>query len=224
MLARLQACWGLKLLLTVLLNLFFWTGYSFLGRHAFFPLQRPPLIWIDTAIPFRPEPWGWVYLSQFLFTGMLPWLITEKNGLCRYVIGLVFMSATSFLIFLFFPVAAPRPAQFAAAGAMAWIIGYDGKFNAFPSLHAGFLVYTSMLGWRMFRHRLPFAVIVGTVLWAVLILYSTIATRQHYALDLVAGGLIGYLADRLAWRPSSGVNAATTMARSSGVASHDGCK
>jgi membrane-associated phospholipid phosphatase len=223
-LARLQAHWRLKLLLTVVLSLFFWTGYSFLGRHVFFPLRIPPLIWIDTAIPFQPEPWGWVYLSQFLFTGALPWLITEKDGLRRYVIGLVFMCVSSFLIFLFFPVAAPRPAQFSATGAMAWITGYDGIFNAFPSLHAGFLVYTSALGWRMFRRQLPRMVIAGAVFWGVLILYSTLATRQHYALDLVAGGLIGCVADWLAWRSSSGVNAATTIARSSGVASHDGCK
>lgn len=224
MLARLQVYWRLKLLLTVVLSLFFWTGYSFLGRHACFPLRKPPLIWIDTAIPFQPEPWGWVYLSQFLFTGTLPWFITGKEGLRRYVIGMVFMSVISFLIFLFFPVAAPRPAQFIATGSMAWVIGYDGILNAFPSLHAGFLVYTSALGWRMFRHQLQRMVIAGALFWGSLILYSTLATRQHYALDLVAGGLVGYIADRLSWRSSSDVSAATTMVRSSGVASHDGCK
>jgi membrane-associated phospholipid phosphatase len=221
---RLQAHWRLKLRLTVVLNLFFWAGYALLSRHAFFPLHTLPLTWLDRTVPFQPEPWGWVYLSQFLFTGTLPWLIPTNAGLRRYVTGLIFMSTVSFAIFLFFPVASPHPSSLTATGAMGWIVGYDGPFNAFPSLHAGFLIYMASLTWRMFRGRLSGAVICGGLVWGALILYATLATRQHYALDLVAGAALGYAADRLAWRGSSGASAAATMALSNGVASHDGCK
>jgi hypothetical protein len=222
--ARLLSHWRTKLLLTVVLNLLFWTGYRLLGHHVFFQLRTPPLTWLDRAVPFQPEPWGWVYLSSFLFTGTLPWLLLTKDGLSRYVVGLAFMSTVSFAIFLVFPVAAPRPPAPPSHGAMVWIVGWDGPLNAFPSLHAGFLIYTAALGWRMFRGQCSRGVIVGGAWWGALILYATLATRQHYALDLVAGAALGYISDRLAWCGSSGADAAATMARSNGVASHDGCK
>ena len=225
MIARFLAHWRLKLLLTFALNLVFWTGYSFLGRHTFFPQWTPPLIWLDHAIPFQPAFWGWVYLSQFLFTGTLPWFLATKEQLRRYVVGLAVMIVVSFSIFLLFPVASPRPPESAsAAGAMPWILGYDGAFNAFPSLHAAFLIYMAALARRMAGGALPVGVVIVGVLWGTAILYATIATRQHYALDLLAGGLLGYGADWITWRRSSRVSAATTTARNKGAASHDGCR
>ncbi|MEI6534091.1 MAG: phosphatase PAP2 family protein [Verrucomicrobiaceae bacterium] len=200
--ARLQAQWRFKLLLTVLLNLIFWMGYGWLGRHAYFPLHRLPFTWIDQAVPFQQQPWAWIYLSQFLFTSIMPWLLVKKEGVYRYAMGVAVMSAASFLIFLIFPVAAPRAVDLPADGSMAWIVLYDGPLNAFPSLHAGFLVYTGLLAWRMFGHVTPLVVAAGVLIWGGLILYSTIATRQHYALDLVAGATVGYLADWFAWRMS----------------------
>jgi hypothetical protein len=226
-LRRLHAHWRLKLLLTVAVNAVFWSGYAFLGRHAFFPLWVPPTTWFDAAIPFRPEPWAWIYLSQFLFTGAVPWLIETKDALRRFVVGLVATSVVSFVCFLFFPVASPRVGMNsgAADGAMALIAKYDGAMNAFPSLHAGFLVYLALLVRRMFGPALPRAAVLAGVLWAGAILYATIATRQHYVVDLIAGAAVGALADWLAWRRSAaGVSAAMTMSRSSGVAFHDGCK
>ena len=84
---RLHAHWRHKLLLTVLLNALFWTGYAFLGRKTFFPTWTPPLTWVDTVVPFHPHGWSWVYLSQFLFTGTLPWLLDGREALRRYVVG-----------------------------------------------------------------------------------------------------------------------------------------
>lgn len=132
----------------------------------------------------------------------MPWLLVKKEGVHRYAMGVAVMSAASFLIFYIFPVAAPRVVNLPADGSMAWIVMYDGPLNAFPSLHAGFLIYTGLLAWRMFGHVMPRVVAVGGLIWGGLILYSTIATRQHYALDLVAGAALGYVADWFAWRMS----------------------
>jgi membrane-associated phospholipid phosphatase len=96
--------------------------------------------------------------------------------------------------------------------------------NAFPSLHAAFLAYLARLTWRMFQGTLSRWSVAAGVVWGAAILYATIATRQHYAIDLMAGASIGVLADWLAWRRASGVRAATTISRSSGVAFHEGCK
>lgn len=224
MFARLRAHWQFKLLLTVVINLGFWAGYGWLGRSPVFPPWMPPQVWLDTAIPFQPEPWACVYLSQFLFTGGLPWLIDTRDGVRRYSVGLVAMSAVSFAVFLFWPVASPRPAGLIASGAMAVILGYDGAWNAFPSLHAGFLVYMARLAWRMFGGVAPVAVALVTAAWGVAILYATIATRQHYVVDLVAGAAIGATADWVAWSRGVPRRAAMTMERSRAVASHDGSK
>ncbi len=223
MIARLKAQWRFKLRLTLLINVFFWAGYGWLGRHTVFPRWVPPLTWLDTTIPFQPRPWAGVYLSPFLFTGGLPWLIDTRDGVRRYSVGLAVMSAVSFVVFLLLPVASPRPPEVAVEGAMAVILGYDGTLNAFPSLHAGFLAYMARLAWRMFGGAAPVTVGVVTMVWGSAILYATIATRQHYALDLVAGVLVGILADWVAWG-SPGSRRATTTARSTEAASHDGCK
>jgi membrane-associated phospholipid phosphatase len=211
-------------LLTLALNLFFWVGYEWLGHHAVFRIRHVPVTWLDTAIEIKPQPWGWIYLSQFLYTGTLPWLINTTSGLRRYVVGLFFMCSASFLVFLFFPTAGPRAGYHAESLVLNFIQRFDGSLNAFPSLHAAFLVYTFALGWRLFAGMLSQGVVAACILWAGLILYSTLATKQHYALDLVAGCLLGFGADQLAWCKLFGCMDARTMSRSSGNASQTGVK
>lgn len=186
--------------LTLLVNALFWGGYGWLSRHAVFPVRPMAVTWLDEAVHFVPEPWAAVYLSQFLLTGGLPWLIDTAGVLRRYVHALAWLSAASFVVFLVWPVASPRPETLPTSGPMAWIAQADGTYNAFPSLHAGFLVLMGGLGWRMFVHRPPWIVRVFFMLWATAILYATLATRQHYAWDLAAGLALGLLADRMAWR------------------------
>ena len=196
---RVKAHWQIKLLLTATLNALFWTGYAFLSRHTFFPVHSLPVMWLDAAVKFQPV-WGWIYLTEFGVTGTVPWLIVSTPELRRYVIGLLFLSLTSFLIFLVFPVASPRPPVLPVEGPVAMIVRLDGTYNAFPSLHAGFLVYTLALGLRLFGRRLHPLVVAGIGIWTALILYATLATKQHYVLDLLAGGMIGFVAHGLAWR------------------------
>ena len=118
------------------------------------------------------------------------------------------MLVTSFTLFLFFPVMGPRPTTPDSDLAIQVIRGYDGALNCFPSLHAAFLVYTGALVWRMFHRIAPWWVILSCLAWGAAIMYATLATKQHYALDLVAGGLLGGVADWLAWRSSrSGASA-----------------
>jgi membrane-associated phospholipid phosphatase len=203
----------------------FWTGYSILARYAWFPLWTPPRTWLDTAIPYRPEPWAWIYLSQFVFAGVLPWLIDTREILRRYVIGVMAMSGLSFAVFLLFPVASPRMANVSEiGGAIKWIVVFDGTMNAFPSLHAAFLVFMAGMAARLFRASLQTWMAIVGIAWGAAILYATIATRQHYAADLIAGAAVGVMGDWVAWRRAGGVSAATTISRSKGVAFQDGCR
>jgi membrane-associated phospholipid phosphatase len=195
---RFATHWKRKLLLTLLLNAIFWFGYGYLARNAFFRTTTLPLTWFDELIPFNPA-FALPYLSIYILTFVIPWSIMEPEHLRRYTVGLLFLSATSFLIFFLFPVASPRPDEIPHKFFYDLVLKMDGTLNAFPSLHAGFLLYTLGLGCVLFADKLSWFRCLFFGFWGMLILYATIATRQHYFLDLLAGGILGYCAHLLAW-------------------------
>ena len=220
---RIGMLWRPKLWLTLILSVWFWGCYLILSRHAFFPIHVLPMTSLDRWAGFQPRPWAWIYESNFLITGIIPWLMTARTELRRYAVGVALLSGLSFLIFGLFPVASPRPANLQEDATLIFITRVDGPLNAFPSLHAGFLVYTLLLAHRLFGWRSNPGLFAILMIWSILILFATLATKQHYALDLLAGGLIGWAADRFAWRNSSGdAMASTTARRKSGAASHGG--
>jgi membrane-associated phospholipid phosphatase len=220
---RFGALWRAKLCLTVILNICFWGFYLFLSRHALFPVHRLPMTWLDKWSGFQPYPWAWIYESNFLITGLTPWLMSSREELRRYTIGFVLLSGLSFMIFALFPVVSPRPANLEEYATLLFITRVDGPLNAFPSLHAGFLVYAIALARRLFGRRLNPVLLAMLLVWGMLILYATLATKQHYALDLLAGGLLGWAADWFAWHNSgSGAIASASRRRKSGTASQAG--
>jgi membrane-associated phospholipid phosphatase len=201
----------------------FWSGYLYLSRHAFFPLHELPMTAIDAWAGFRPRPWAWIYESVFVLTSVIPWLTVTREQLRRYLTGFALLALTSFAIFAVFPVASPRPAHADSTPFLLFITHVDGPLNAFPSLHAGCLIYTLALTRRLFKNSIHPLVNAGLWLWTSMILFGTLATKQHYALDLLTGGVLGWLADWLAWRPSAGkVNTAENTRRSSDVTSQAG--
>jgi membrane-associated phospholipid phosphatase len=205
----------LKAILFLAINTIFWTFYQFLSRQPFFPLCAVPVTGLDGAVPFQPGFWAWVYLSQFFFTGTLPLFLTTREDIRRYAVSLTVMCLASFVIFFLFPTQGPRPAEVGGSLAMQFIASADGPLNALPSLHAAFVVCVTCLARRLFGPK----VLPAAVIWGGAILYSTLATKQHYALDLLAGGALGWLADWLAWR---GASAAAMIPVSTGVASQRG--
>lgn len=197
---RVTACWRLKLGLLVGLTLVFCVPYVYLAHHAFFPVRTLPLWPIDEWAGFRPG-WVWVYQSVYLLTGSLPWLAKDWAELKRYLVGFAMLAGVSFLIYVFMPVAAPLPRVERPAG-LYWVLRqYDGPYNAMPSLHAGFLYYTLAFARRVFG-RPPAWVSIGVLGWAILILWSTLVTKEHYFVDLPAGIALAAVCDWAAWRSS----------------------
>jgi len=76
-------------------------------------------------------------------------------------------------------------------------------------LHAGLALYSLLFGLRVLRGALAPAArraVTGLgTLWVALILYSTLATRQHWAIDLPAGMALAFAAYALAWRSAEPV-------------------
>lgn len=220
---RLKTLWQAKLGLTAVLNVFFWVFYLFLSRHAFLPVHALPMTFLDRWAGFQPHLWAWVYESNFLLVGVVPWLIDSQRELRRYAAGFALLSVVCFVVFVLFPVASPRPANLEASPFLIFITRVDGPLNAFPSLHASSLIYTLAWARRLCGARLNLWIAFLLLAWAALILFATLATKQHYAIDLLTGGLIGWAADWFAWcSPFFGAMASTRTRRKSDVASQAG--
>src|SRR5690349_1992113 len=169
-----------KLLLAISLLIYFCVFYFTLQRIVLFvPHQFAPSR-LDDAIPFDPR-WTLVYQSIYLLLP-LP-LLASIEDLHRYTRGFLMMTILSFAIFLVFPVEGPRPDVMVNNRAYDLLVTYDRNLNAFPSLHAALAVYT-----LIFLRRSRF--VIALAIWVALLLYATIATKQHYAIDVLAGVVV----------------------------------
>ena len=195
---RVRACWPAKLWLAAGLSALLCGPYFLLGTCPVRPPRSLPLTWVDTAIGFHPAGWTWVYQSVYPTVDLIPLLATTRAQLRRYAAGFAATVLVSFAVFLAVPVRAPKPVVAHPSGMYALLQRYDVSLNAFPSLHVGLLVLTLQFGRRVVRP--PVWVASVAVGWGLLIAYSTMATKEHYAADVVAGAVLGWAADRWAWR------------------------
>jgi membrane-associated phospholipid phosphatase len=101
---------------------------------------------------------------------------------------------------------------------MYWLLlQYDVPLNAFPSLHAGLVVYTMCFGRRTYPGGLPRGLGAACVVWACLILYATLATKEHFLVDILAGSALALLAGAWAWRAGNGTTASKTTTRAGAI-------
>lgn len=194
-----------KLFLSLVLSTGFWLAYGVLSRVPPGPVRTVPRTPLDSWTPSGTAGWGWIYLSPFLLSGLLPWLIDRRDHLRAYVRCFLALSLPAFVCFALFPVASPRGTLDPGAVPVSWVRWADGPYNAFPSLHAGFLVLLGGLAARMVafsRRSLPLRVGLGALYlaWSAAVLAATLATGQHWVLDLVAGLALGFAAHGWAWR------------------------
>jgi membrane-associated phospholipid phosphatase len=191
--------WRLKAILAAAMTVLFCGPYFLAGHYPLFPVRDLPLTWADRAVGFHPYAWVWVYQSEYLVVNLIPWLALTRCQLTHYARGFAVVALVSFVVFVFFPVRSPRPPMSDQTGMYRLVLQYDVPLNALPSLHAGLVVYTLCFGWRVFAGRLPRGLGAACVLWAGLILYATLATKQHYLVDIVAGAVLAVIADAVVW-------------------------
>lgn len=163
--------------------------YFTLQHVALFPERTVPAVPLDRLVGFDPR-WTGVYLSVCLLVPLFPLLATRREDVQRFGRGLVALCLPAFAFFLFFPVRGPRPVEMPANDAYAWLVSVDGATNAFPSLHVGLTVFGLLYGFRILgdgaspaRRRLLAALCLA---WGLGIAWSTLATRQHWTVDVLA--------------------------------------
>ncbi len=188
---------------TAFITLFF-VAYFFVLRHPAHPPVVMPAIWLDRLVEFQPLALP-VDFSLWLYVSLLPALFAARDELLRYALSMTLMCALGLVIFYVWPTAAPAPdIDWARYPDMVFLKSIDAAGNACPSLH----VATAVLSAAWFHHLLrrfggpPWLLIFNWV-WCLAIVYSTVAIRQHVAVDALAGLALGGAAAWLSLRSRS---------------------
>ncbi len=201
---RLRLHWLLKITLISLVVAAFMVFYLWLQRHPQFPVTIMPRLPAGERVPFVP--WAIVpYLSLWLYIGLAPGLMRSLAELPAYALSVVLLAAVACGFFIFTPTAVPpSPIDWSPWPVIDAIKTADAGRNACPSLHVGFSVLTSIWLTRLL-HKIgtPGWLHVLNIAWCLMILWSTVATRQHVLLDIAGGVPLGAAAALLApwlWR------------------------
>lgn len=197
LMALLRRHWKLKLWLLALLPAGLSLPFRANELWHLLPVRIYPRIWLDRVIPFLPGA-AWLYLSCFVYLGVAGLLLAKRRECWRFFWVMAGMGLLANAIFLLHPTAVP-PRPLATDQPYALVIAADDTGNACPSLHVAFSVFSAFVAhdWlARFRGRRALRVLAWV--WAVAVSLSTIAVRQHLAIDVFWGALLG-LAGGIAW-------------------------
>lgn len=195
---RIKTYWRFKPLATLIFMATFFAGYFLLLRHPLFPVQAMPVTALDRLIGFRPWTLG-LYVSLWVYVQLPPTLLHSRRELAAFLISAGGMSLAGFAVFLFWPTATPAAGvDWTAHPVFGPLKTLDTTSNALPSLHVSFAVFSAVVAADLLRQiGAPRALDALNWLWCAGILYSTLATKQHVAVDLLAGVALGAAAAAL---------------------------
>lgn len=137
---------------------------------------------LDAAVPLLP--WSVVlYYTYFLIVPLSAARLPSAE-LPHFLLGLVAIFSACCVGFIALPAHYPRPEALPLHSvfgrALAWTYSMDRPGNNLPSLHVAFSTFCALTLWRARRSWLWLA-------WAACISASTLTTKQHFVLDVVAG-------------------------------------
>jgi membrane-associated phospholipid phosphatase len=192
---------------TTLLTGLFFVGYLFVQRHPAFAPLIMPRTGLDLMIPFQPLAIV-AYVSIWIYVGVGPCLQRTRAEFAAYGVWICALCLTGLGIFYFWPTQVPATAleatRFPGFEALRRV---DQASNACPSMHVAVAIFTAMrIGDVLRSIRAPLRVRALNVAWFAVIVYSTLAIKQHVVLDVVAGALLGaiFALMSLRWRPGLG--------------------
>lgn len=161
--------------------------YMLTGRIHLRSASPAPMLAIDGLIPFVD--WTvWIYHSQFFFLLFAVWALETEAIISRTFYSMGLASALSFCVFFIYPTELTRPSIETAGAttqAFQFLYAIDTATNCLPSLH------TALAGLGAFGvadERAREAIFAAS--WAGLITLSTMTTKQHYLIDVLAGLIV----------------------------------
>lgn len=189
---RVRKFWFIKMTGTTLGISAFFVAYFWVLQHPFFPVTIMPVTALDRWVAFRPEAF-FLYVSLWLYVSLGPALLKDGREVAAYGVATLLLSVLGLGIFMLWPTAVPAFAlDWSAHPALEFLKTVDVAGNACPSLHVAFAVFTALWLERMLREMGEGGVVrAANALWCLGIVYSTLAIRQHVALDALAGAALG---------------------------------
>jgi hypothetical protein len=169
----------------------FFYAYFWIMRHPFSAATVIPVTWIDDWVPFSPESF-FLYASLWVYVGLGSLFTKDGRELAAWAGASFAMIVVGLGIFIALPTQVPDfPIVWSRYPSLEFLKAVDVSGNACPSLHAAFAVFTGVvLHGQLTAVRAPRVVLACNVLWCLGIIYSAMATRQHLALDIIAGAVL----------------------------------
>ncbi len=211
MTSRLGTLWLLKMTGTAtFMTVFFWAYFTVLDH----PLRTPvevPTFWLDTWVPLTPSAYA-VYISLWVYVSLAPAMISNLRALLHYGAWVSALCLFCLAIFWSLPTQTPvLDIDWSVYPGLSMIKSMDAAGNALPSLHVGSAVFSAFWLNRVFTTiNGPAWLRWLNVLHCAAIAWSTVATRQHVAWDVVAGVVVGTVFAWLSLRSLQGDNARLT--------------
>lgn len=190
--ATILAHFWFKMFGTMGFTMVFFVAYLYLLRHPAGAVSIIPATPVDQLIGFQP--WALpIYLSLWVYVSLPAVLMLSRSEIVSYGFKVALPCLCGLAIFYFWPNAiAPADIDWRQYPGVAFLKNVDTAGNAFPSLHVATAVFSGLwLHWRIRLLRLGRAVEWCNIVWCVAIAYSTMAVKQHVALDVAAGTLLG---------------------------------
>ena len=152
-----------------------------------------PALALDRALPLWPA-WALVYGALYLFLILLPlFVVRQDEQIRRTVYAYLLVWITAYVFFAVYPTVAPRPPRVVGEGFGMWGLRFlysaDPPYNCFPSLHVAHSFVSALTCYRVHRHL---GVVATTC--AAVVAVSTLFTKQHYILDVIAGVFLAFVA------------------------------
>ena len=186
------AAWRKALSNTVFLVIFFQL-YLAIQNHPAFEVTQIPATAVDSWIGFQPWAIG-LYLSLWVYTALPVALQPDSRRLVQYGVAMTVLCGLGLLVFYFWPSSVSEAVGPRSAGSALFAILYavDSNGNACPSLHVAASVMSCLWLYVMLREvGAPAWLNAANLLWCAGIVFSTMATKQHLLLDVLAGALLG---------------------------------
>ncbi|UCV09927.1 phosphatase PAP2 family protein [Dechloromonas denitrificans] len=179
---------------TIFISLFF-NVYFYLLKNPASPPTLMPVTWLDGLIGVQPLAVP-IYVSMWVYVSLPPALLATQRELWLYGAAIGTTCLVGLLAFYFWPTAVP-PANvdWSQFPELNFLKSIDASGNACPSLHVATAVFSGVWLHRLLRRfGGPLWILAGNWAWCIGIVYSTLATRQHVALDVAGGLALGLLA------------------------------
>ena len=182
----------LKAIGTPLFIAVFFGAYIYLLKNPVHPITIMPMTWLDRWVPFQPWTMS-LYVSLWVYVSLPSALLATRRELYIYGGGMTATCLTGLLFFYFWPTAVPvANIDWALYPSVDYLKSLDAAGNACPSLHVATAVFSALwLHFTLARFTAPRWLLALNWVWCIGIVYSTLATRQHVAVDVLAGLVLG---------------------------------